>query len=101
MKRKLTVISCPSCGREYLPSEIFVPKSFFGAPDIIRRDSEGKIIDILGTDMDLKESFQCYDCDKVFTVTADVSFNTHIDEKLDFSTPYTTTMGSRFELAED
>ena len=101
MKRQLTVITCPSCGKEYLPAEIFIPKAFFGVPDIIRRDSEGKIIDFLGSDMDLSETYYCESCDKPFRVTASVEFQTKVEDKLDFSTPYTTKISSRFKLAED
>lgn len=101
MNRKLNVITCPSCGKEYLPAEIFIPKAFFGVPDIIRRDSEGKIIDFLGSDMDLNETYCCDSCSKPFKVSATVSFISKEDSVNDFSTPYTTKMGSRFELAEN
>ena len=100
MSRKLAVITCPNCGREYLPAEIFVPKSFFGMPDIIRRDSEGKIIDFLGSDMDLSENYCCDGCSKPFKVDAIISFNVDKDEKNDFTAPYTKTMISRFQLTE-
>ena len=101
MKRQLNVITCPHCGKEYLPAEIFIPSAFFGYPDIIRRDSEGKIIDFLGSDMDLDELYCCDNCNKPFNITASVAFHTKIDDKLDISTPYTTIMSSRFELAEN
>lgn len=101
MNRKLTVITCPNCGKEYLPAEIFIPKAFFGIPDVIRRDSEGKIIDFLGSDMDLKESYCCDNCSKPFKVSATVSFDAVEDTLNDFSTPYITKISSRFELAEN
>lgn len=101
MNRKLTVITCPDCGKEYLPAEIFIPKSFFGCPELIRRDTEGKIKDFLGSDMDLNESYCCDNCGKTFSVTATVLFETKLDTKMDFSSDYITKITPRFELAED
>ena len=56
--KKIETIQCPYCNTEYLPVEIFNPKSFFGKPECIIRES-GKIEDIVGSSMDLKESYIC------------------------------------------
>lgn len=82
MKRILkNVIKCPHCGAEYLPAEIFLPDSFLGKPNTIQRDSENHIESFFGNDMDLKEEYRCDYCNKKFTVTANVKFNTASESK--------------------
>jgi uncharacterized OB-fold protein len=100
MKRKLTVVVCPKCGKEYLPSEIYVPKVFFGAPIIIDRDENGKILNITGTDMDTEESYICDNCNTEFNITAKVSFNTSYDTDLDFSEDYERVFATGLSLKE-
>ena len=100
MNRELIVITCPKCGREYLPSEIFIPKSFFGDPDLIQRDTEGKIIVVSGDLMDLHESYICDCCGTAFLVNTEVSFNVEVDVKNDFSNDYVSTLKPRFKLKE-
>ena len=73
--RKTEVITCPYCGREYLPAEIYMPKSFFGHPFDIERDYQGKIMDYMGRNLDSTESFTCEGCNKKFFVNAQVKFN--------------------------
>lgn len=75
MNRKSTV-TCPSCGAEYLPAEIFYPNSFFGRPRDIVRGDDGKLLGFNGTDMDLCETYICDVCKKKFTVTATMTFKT-------------------------
>lgn len=100
MDREFNVITCPKCGREYLPAEIFIPNSFFGNPDIIKRDEEGKIVKILGTSLDTEESYCCDLCHTAFKVSADVSFVAEIDVKNDFSSDYVSKMKPRFNLRD-
>ena len=50
MSRKLNVITCPKCGREYMPAEIFIPKNLLGAPSVIKRNADGKIEDFICCD---------------------------------------------------
>ena len=89
MKRKFVVITCPTCGREYLPAEIFIPKAFFGKPLYIERDTEGKIIDFAGGSIDNMETFYCEKCDKPFTVNAKIAFDTKSNLSIDFDEDYT------------
>lgn len=67
-------IKCPYCGYEYHPSEIFVPKYYFGMPKDIVRDENNKIIECIGTDPDPNESFTCHNCDNTFMVTGEITF---------------------------
>lgn len=99
--KKLDVICCPKCGREYLPAEIFLPKEFLGNPDGIMRDYSGKIIDFLNYSMNLKEKYVCDSCDTPFKVTANVSFKTFVDKEGDFNEYYSTPLYEQFNLFED
>lgn len=69
-------IKCPTCGREYLPAEIYIPNSFFGKPSFIDRNDAGKIMSYSGSSMDVKEKYICDSCSTAFKVTAKVSFYT-------------------------
>lgn len=73
------VITCPRCGYQYLPAEIYVPRYFFGKPKYIRRDTEGKILSISGTKEDYEELYKCDNCNTSFKVVADIQFETTID----------------------
>lgn len=68
------VIKCPTCGMEYHPAEIFVPNMFFGKPDIIKRDTEGHIVECTGSDMDTHEVYSCDKCGNHFSVVSAVTF---------------------------
>ena len=100
MDGKLNVIKCPKCGKEYLPAEIFVPKSFFGSPQFIERNVDGTIRNHSGQDMDLNEVFTCDSCETTFDVKAILNFETSINVKHDFSEDYTSSIASRFTLKE-
>ena len=73
-KRKDVVITCPICGREYLPAEIFVPNSFFGKPTNIDRFTNGEIEVYDGSSMDTAEEYTCDNCGETFVVNADIHF---------------------------
>lgn len=90
VREKLDLITCPVCGREYFPAEIFVPKSFFGKPDEIHRDSLGKVDGYYGTTMDTNEVYTCDTCGTDLIISAKVKFNVAVDTKTDFDTDYTT-----------
>jgi transposase-like protein len=78
MKNKqLNVISCPYCGQEYLPSEIYIPNSFLGKATQIFRKTSGKIDTFFGKNMDLKETYICDKCNTEFAVSAKVTFNSY------------------------
>lgn len=67
-------ITCPYCGREYLPAEIYIPSSFLGHPTDIDRFTNGKIDAYDGKSMDLTERYACDGCGNEFEVTASVKF---------------------------
>lgn len=71
-------ITCPKCGKQYLPGEIYLPKEFLGQPKIIERDIYGKILDDYGGTMNLKEQYICDNCNSLFFVKAKVSFETQL-----------------------
>ena len=93
------VIKCPHCGKEYLPVEIFYPNSFFGKPDEVYRDEEGKIECISGTDMDLSETYVCDDCRTLFKVDANLDFI--VTDINNFDEDFTSDLyGDRVTLTE-
>ena len=97
---KFIVIECPNCGKEYLPSEIFIPKNYFGVPKTIIRDPDGKIVDVVGTDMDLVETYTCDNCDCAFKVKSKVNFNATVDDSLNFDTDYERKVWNGLKLNE-
>lgn len=99
MKRKL-IVTCPNCGREYLPCEIFIPKAFFGAPELIQRNVDGTIRDVLGPVMDTTETYCCDSCNTTFKVNAKISFETSVDVALDFDSDYESTLKPKLKLEE-
>lgn len=84
-------IICPVCKAEYTIQEIFIPESFFGTINNVEKDSSGKIIDYLGNDMDLKESYKCDYCNSKFSVTANVNFKC-FSKVNDFNKKYSTKL---------
>lgn len=72
--RRFEIIECPTCGYQYLPSEIFVPKGFFGTPYGIERNYNGTIMEYEGTSVDLNELYQCDNCDCKFKVVTKMQF---------------------------
>ena len=84
MKKTNTItISCPNCGRQYLPAEIYIPQEFFGKPNNISRFVDGSIDTFFGKAMDLNEWYVCDMCDKKFTVKAKVRFDTVLEDEFD------------------
>ena len=73
---RTNIIKCPNCGCEYLPGEIYVGKAFIGAPINVKKDSLGRVTEVIGSDMDTVEYFCCDNCDTPFKIEATVSFET-------------------------
>ena len=86
--RKFETISCPHCDYEYLPSEIYLPKSFFGKPCLIERDISGKILSYEGSSIDLFEHYTCDKCNHTFRVIAKIGFSTEDDKLENFDEEY-------------
>ena len=84
-------IVCPVCKAEYTVQEIFIPKNFFGTIDNVEKDSEGKILDYTGADMDLKESYRCDYCNAKFNVIANIDFKCK-SKMNDFEKQYSTKL---------
>lgn len=87
------VITCPYCGREYLPSEIFIGQYVFNKPTNIRRNKNRKIIDYNGTSVDADEKYICDSCNLKFYVHIDFKFTTKKDTKYSlFNEEYITKL---------
>ena len=92
MKDNLPIITCPCCGQQYMPGEIFMPKAFFGNQKDIMKDSSGKIEFYLGDDMDLDEEFVCENCLSKLKIHANLTYNITLGDKDDFDDEYSTTI---------
>ena len=94
--RKFEVIECPKCGRQYLPAEIFVPRSFFGKPRDVVRDVYGKILEYEDTSLDTTEYYTCDKCNTVFEVRTKISFNTDKNKTENFDEEYVSPIKNLF-----
>ena len=89
---KVDVITCPKCGREYLPAEIYYPNHFFGRPSDIERTKQGAIDEFYGTTMNTTETFTCENCNTKFRVTATVKFKTEEMSSAKLADAYVTNL---------
>lgn len=85
-------ITCPHCGRQYLPAEIFYPNEFFGKPRDIERKDNLQIDSYFGKPMQLDEDYECDNCFKKFRVTAKLQFKVEELAKYDMSRAYITNL---------
>ena len=99
---KQQIITCPNCGMEYLPAEIYYPNSFLGHPSDIEKTTLGKIDMYDGLSMNLNEEYTCDNCGAKFKVEAKVSFRTKLDEIRNFNEDYSEPLyKNTFYLNED
>lgn len=83
------VIKCPHCGCEYLPAEIYLPNELLGRPkNIDKEHMTGRIMEYMGSSMNLKETYMCDRCDTLFKVTANINFNTQKIEDAKYKTSF-------------
>lgn len=95
MKQKSVVITCPNCGAEYLPAEIYLPDYFLGKPSNIDKDGNGKLIYFSGDNMNLSETYHCDYCKKEFKIICKLNFITDYNRDLDFDEEYSTQMSKK------
>lgn len=101
-RKKEIVITCPTCGYEYLPAEIYYPKSLLGNPSEIDRTPEGKIDIYDGASVNPVETFTCERCGSTFEVVVDMKFKTHEVVSTTFESEYTSPIyPNRISLPED
>lgn len=94
-------ISCPHCGTEYLPAEIYYPDTFLGKPKNILKTTEGKIVDYTDESMNVKENYICDTCGTKFRVTCKVKFKAEKIIKESFNEDYITKIPKKLNLFED
>lgn len=90
--RKFEIIECPHCKYEYLPAEIFVPRAYFGHPENIQRDENGKLVSYDGTSVDLFEKYICDNCNTEFRVVSKLQLTTELDFPGNFNFEYVTNL---------
>ena len=88
-QKKWPVITCPHCGYQYAPAEIFMPGDLIGNPEQVIRDALGKII-YQEYDEDSEpaqvEHYVCDECGKPFIVEPVITYKVKKeDEAKDFS----------------
>lgn len=89
-RKKENIITCPYCGMEYLPSEIYMPKDFLGNPGDIYKTPSGNLEAYEGESMNLQEEYVCDGCGKLFEVEAEVRFRTKEKQEDNFDEEYTS-----------
>lgn len=68
-------IVCPHCGYEYLPVEVFIPKTVFDIPYIIYRDDNGSITNAVCEDKVQTETYQCDKCNNFFKTKISIEYS--------------------------
>mgnify|MGYP006988847762 CR=1 FL=1 len=99
--RDLVVVKCPVCGTNYLPSEIFMPDSFFGKQRDITRNASGEIEFYLGDDPDYEEEFVCESCLTKLKIRANLNFNVEVNNGEDFDEDYSTPINKPKKIKLD
>lgn len=99
--KDLTVIKCPVCGTNYLPSEIFMPDSFFGKQRDITRNASGEIEFYLGDDPNYEEEFICESCLSKLKIRANLTFNVEVDNGENFDEDYSTPINKPKKIKLD
>ena len=96
-------ITCPYCGTEYMPCEIFIPNSFINQTRDIEKDHmTGKIMYTPKDALETKEEYKCDRCNSTFKIEAKVSFFTDKLSNVDFNTDYTMNLSkNRLFLKEE
>lgn len=89
-RKKEIIITCPHCGMEYLPSELYMPKDFFGNPGEIYKTPSGNLEAYEGNSMNLVEEYTCDNCGTTFEVEADIKFRTKEKQADSFDEDYTS-----------
>lgn len=84
-----SIIKCPYCGAEYLPSEIFMPEDMLDKSMIIDKNSKGHIEHVEGKEAELCESYICDYCNKEFNVTASIIYK---ERMIDMEEEYVTKL---------
>ena len=86
---KWPVITCPHCGYQYVPADIFYPGELIGKPEQVIRDALGKIIYQEYDDEEMPgqvEHYVCDECGKSFVVEPVITYKVRKeDEALDFA----------------
>lgn len=86
---KYQVITCPYCGAQYVPAEIYMPEDLVGRTDSVIKDPLGKLMYVdyqEDHEQDLIATYRCDHCDHDFTVEASITFKSKkVDEALDFT----------------
>ncbi len=90
LKQNWQSVTCPHCGAEYHPSEIFMPGDLIGRPRNVIKDPCGKVMYVEweeDSEPALSQRFICDECGRAFVATAKVAYCSEpVPEEEDFST---------------
>jgi DNA-directed RNA polymerase subunit RPC12/RpoP len=90
MNKDLILITCPVCGQQYLPSEIFFPDDLLGKPTEIVKDDSGRVEFFLGDEPNLTEDYVCDNCGSRLKINANISYKVDLVPN-EFEEEYVTT----------
>jgi len=95
-------ITCPYCGCEYLPQEIYIPEDFLPELDDLTKDDAGHIVAVHEEAMHTCEEYTCDRCNHRFRVIAKVEFSSAKADEHDLLFPHESSLYQepRMELAE-
>lgn len=94
---KTFLITCPHCGAQYLPGEIYLPGTLIGQPTEVIKDSFGKILyeDYFdgAQEPDMIEHYTCDYCNRPFVVEATVTYRAREEApERDFTKKYVSLL---------
>lgn len=98
MEKDLSIITCPICGHQYLPSEIFMPDEVFGKQYDITKDDNGKIKFYLGDDQNFEEEYICDSCNTKLKILMKVSYDIKPIEEDEFEEEYSVEINKPKKL---
>ena len=100
-EKEFTVITCPVCGQEFVPSEIFYPDDIIGHPTEIVKTTSGKIDFFFGPGPDLTETYVCDNCGTKLQVTANVFYKVKaVENEMDKEYVTTFNKSNKYNLEE-
>ena len=75
------IITCPKCGAEYFPAELYYRDDLLGHPKNIEKTQLGEILFSNGTHPEYTATYNCDYCGADIKVVADIKYTTSTTER--------------------